>query len=427
MPPTHADFAWTAFVLFGVLGVGWGAITFGLLQLAWSLARLQRHDHELIQDRGQALAAGPSHVVHGRVEVDGDAPAIEIDVVQRVTNHASKNACTHDWTETSRRVTSRPFRVVRNDGVMVLVQPDDDVLVVDALSTTYPDDRPMERVRSAVVRVGEKVHVYGGLAEAPGGAYRGGAAFVMQPPRGGRLLVATDALRDRYRDRVRSLCGFGLASALLFCFLHAAYTAPVVAMLVFPTHETATVTDAREWQTRSKNGLTHHYVLTATASDGFRVTGEVPAAAYASVQSARLADKAPTIPILRVGTWERASRLGDEVSVNLAVLYFGFIIATMITVMALMHHQPASALVRPQDRRRVRWKRRVDRDAHVRGPWQAGRSERGLMIEVAPPGLEPGCSREPRILKSAAYTDSAKGPLCAMVLSHAGRVASLTA
>jgi hypothetical protein len=342
VPPNHVDFVGSAFMLFGILGLGWGVLSFGMLWQARRLSRLQKQDDAIADNRGESLSAGPSRVVHGRVEVDGDAVAIEIDVVQSVTDYTTKNGRSHDWTETSRRVTVRPFRLTRDDGRMVLVEPDDGVLVVDDLAKSYPSDRPRERVRSAVVRAGERVHVYGDVLETPGGgAYRGGPMFTMHRPRRGRLLVATDAIRGRYRDRIRSLCGFGVASALLFCFLHAMSTVPFVATMV-GARETATIIDMHDWRTRTKGGFIRHYSLTAAASDGFELTSEVPEATYAWAQNARLAGNDATVPIRRAGHWPRASCLGDEPNVSMVAIVPATVVAVMLGVFALFHYSRQS-------------------------------------------------------------------------------------
>jgi hypothetical protein len=275
-------------------------------------------------------------MIHGTVEVDGDdESAIELDIVEKVANHTNKGARSHVWTETSRSVTTRPFRLARDDGRSVLVQPDDGVLVVDELERSYPDDRPMERVRSAVVRAGDEVYICGDLTEASsGGAYRGGTTWVMAPPRTGRLLVATEMMRDRYRARISTLRGFGAVSLFLFCFLHGAFTRPVVALL-FGSRDAAMITDTREWTTRSKSNLVYHYQVTATARDGLVVTSEVPFETYTWAANARLADQPAPVTITRAGQW---NILGDEVTVPMGLVVLATMIVIIVTAIAVVQY-----------------------------------------------------------------------------------------
>jgi hypothetical protein len=336
VPPSHVDAITTLVILFGLLGVGWGAITGGMLWRALAFARLQRHDDELLEKRSTwPLSAGPSRVVHGTVEIDGEDVAVEIDIVEKVTNYTNKGARSHVWRETSRDVTTRPFRLVRDDGRSVLVEPDAGVLVVDELERSYPDDRPMERIRSAVVRAGDEVYVCGDLTEATsGGAYRGNSTWVMGPPRKGRLLVATEMMRNRYRNRIRTLGGFGAVSLLLFCFFHGLYTRPVVALLC-GSRDVATIAVTQEWTTRSKSSLVYHYEVTATTRDGLVLTSEVPYATYAWARDTRVANKPAVVTITRAGD---STILGDEVTISIGLAIFGPALVLLITLIALVQY-----------------------------------------------------------------------------------------
>jgi len=331
VPPSHAGPTLTAFALLGLFGLVWGLVSLGMLWRARAFTKLQAHDDALLLERAKwPLSPGPSRVIHGTVEALGEAVAIEIDIVQKVANYTNKNIKSHDWTETSRRATTHPFQLVRDDGRTVRVEPNDDVLVIEPLEKSYPDDRPMERVRSAVVRSGDEIYVCGDLFDAaPASAYRGGATFVLRPPRRGRLIVATEMLRDRYRTRIRSLRGFGIASLIVFAILHLSFTMPIVA-LMFGTHETATITDMRQWTTRSKNAFVPHYEITATAKDGARVYGEVEHETYASARYDM------EVPIRRAGTW---TCLGDDPTVHLAVLPFATVLMFLLGALAGAHYK----------------------------------------------------------------------------------------
>lgn len=350
-PPGHLGFAPSFVVLLGVLGIGWGAFIVSLIARAIRLRRLQEHENAFMQERARwQLLPGPSRVVHGRVEIDGDPVAIEIDVDQTVKNCTSKSSRWHEWKETSRRVAARAFRLVREDGQSVLVQPANDVLVVDALTTSYPDDRPMARVRSAVVRAQEEVYVYGDLVGGAGGdAYRGGSAFVVQSPRRGRMLVATEAMRDRYRARIRHSWRTGIGHAIVFLIFHGAFTTPFLAAMVAGTREEAALTNPRTYVTRGKHGPIHHWELTARAADGFPVTGEVDRDTYVSV-TRDWPTSATSIPILRVDHSGWASYLGSEPTIHFAVLLFGFVGALVMVAATIGGYERSAPWY---DRKRV--------------------------------------------------------------------------
>jgi len=340
IPPGYVGASGTYLVLVGILGLGWGLFVLWMVFEAFRLSRLQEHEHATLYVRAaRILAPGPSRVVRGRVEVDGEDVAIEIDVVQNVVDHTNKNSRWHEWVESSRRSVARPFRLTREDGRSVLVEPDENLLVVDALTTTYPIDQPRFRTRSAVVRSGEEVYVYGDLHEGDaGGAYRGGAAFRLRPPRGGRMLVATEAMRDRYRGRIRYLRRCGLGIGALFVLLHGIFTRAFLVTAILGTHATATITSTRTYLTSGKHGPVPHYVITARADDGLMIEGEVQRDVYDRADYARATGADRTIPILRVAGSPGASCLGNEPSVHLLVIILGVAAAALSTILALTQY-----------------------------------------------------------------------------------------
>ena len=143
------------------------------------------------------LSAGPGRVVRGKVEPLGsEETAASVTVVQEACNITVKQARSHEWEEVSRECAAVPFALVRDDGQRVRVEPGEDLLLVDVLTTEVPDPTSKRRVRRAEASRGEVFCAYGELhkhAGPEGGAYRGNAEpWVLRPPRGtGRMLLTS--------------------------------------------------------------------------------------------------------------------------------------------------------------------------------------------------------------------------------------------
>jgi hypothetical protein len=341
-PAGSAGFVWSFLLGVVLLGLGWGVVIVAMLGNAFRLRRLQAHENAYMHERATwRLSPGPSRVVHGRVQVEGADVAVEVDIHQRVENRTSKNARWHIWKESFRQMRARTFNLAHRDGATILVEEEgNDVFVVDSLTTAYPQDKPSMRVRSATVRQDEEVFVYGDLHGGPsGGAYRGGSTFVLRPPRGKRILVATEAMRDRYRQRVRHLSRAGLLLAVLFCVVHVVVTMPFVLAAALGKEETATVINARTYVTHGKGGPHTHYVMTARASDGFTLEGEVSRWVYASASRSVSAREPLTVPMVRTSDWQWASYLGSEAHISIVALLFGIVFAITATAIALERYR----------------------------------------------------------------------------------------
>jgi hypothetical protein len=301
-------------VLFGVLWVGLGTVGFiaYLAFRAWRLRALQEHEDRYTHERATwKLSSGPSRVLHGRVSVDdGTDVAVEIDIHQTVEDHTQKSSTWHTWNETARNMTAKAFKLETEEGSIVLVEPEREVLVVDRLATEYPPSTPRKRVRAARVRHGDSVFVYGDLYEGPsGGVYRGGGGFVLRPPRNKGLLVSTEAMRERYTERVRYSwrAALGLFAALCFAQLFlGGFTLASFAGI----RTTGSVTRVNEYDSHTKNGSVRHYELWADTADGFTVHDEVSGGAFAEVSRARKRGEVATVPIVRTDHLGFASFIG---------------------------------------------------------------------------------------------------------------------
>ena len=241
--------------------------------LYWWLQHRRRAELERSFDAKAPLRDGFAWVL-GQVELEpGDrGPAIRVAITQRGRHWRGKNGWFHDWKETSREVSVRPFWVRRFDGSRVRVEPDEGVALHDALSRMQQSSQ-FDRVRFAELVPGEVVHVRGtlfGVSRAQDSAYRGGAPEpVLRPSRGTVMVVSTEPPGATSELRARHHKRWVLAAALL---------AVVVPMTVFPTATllaftgvpvTATPVATRHWQqwVKPKNSAgfwVQHYGVRAT-------------------------------------------------------------------------------------------------------------------------------------------------------------------
>ena len=83
------------------------------------------------------------------------------------------------------------------------------------------------------------------------------------------MLLATQAIRDRYATRVLFLRRSALWLAIGFCIFHGLVTLPFVAARLFGTVTAADVTGTSTYLTHNKGNTTTHYVISARTADGF--------------------------------------------------------------------------------------------------------------------------------------------------------------
>jgi hypothetical protein len=245
------------------------------LALVWALvarARHLLHASEARQDQERARAAtqlGPI-VLAGKVDDDGQGPAITIDIDQRGRDRQYKGNWSTEWIETGRSVTVRPFYVVRPSGERVRVEPDERVFLVDKLDALEVTGGVTRR-RSARLTAGELVFVVGtathGFDPARGGYRDGAVGPVVRPSRGQRMLISTEPLVERHRRQARD---DGKLALLLLAWLLVANGAVFLrewTLRLAGDVVPARVIDTRTWSSyvKPRNGPGHwvtHYGVT---------------------------------------------------------------------------------------------------------------------------------------------------------------------
>ena len=111
------------------------------------------------------------------------------------------------WSEVGRRTEANPFSLRLASGEVISVEPDPGFSFIDKLDRLVVRSGE-ERTRIGEVTHDQVVHLSGQIEErfAAGGAdYRESAPkeFVLRHPSGGHLLIATEPLSVRYRQRFR--------------------------------------------------------------------------------------------------------------------------------------------------------------------------------------------------------------------------------
>ncbi len=339
---------WTVLLMLGVLFGGFGSILVAAGSFWLGLRRARADERALLDTPLTHLRPGARRILRGKVERTGSAEApVEIDIVEMVHDHTSKQSSWHTWEETARTVRAETFRLLREDGGVVTVEPGLDVLVVDSLVSTYPQDRPLYRVRSAVIAHGAEVHVYGDLHRTTGGAegpYReSSSGFALRPPRGGAMLIATESLRARHDAVIRVLSMWLAAGVAAFALLHAAVTLPFLLSSTFHTDDDAWVEGAHVKTTRTKNGYSYTYLVTVRTDDGFELAEQsISKESYARVARDKRGNFMPhtvRVPIIRTWGIESLSFVGRDAHVSVVPALVALLVFSIMTVIAFFNYR----------------------------------------------------------------------------------------
>jgi hypothetical protein len=285
------------------------------------------------------------------VDLDGgEDVAVSLQLDQLVDNHRTKAREWHTWTEVSRSVRASPFYLIMDDGTPVYVEPGENVTVaadLEASRCEFPEKKPSWRFRHVEVRRGERWYAFGDLQRAShpraGSAYRDGASgigWVLRAPQDGRVLVATEAIRQRYEERIGALRGWAASLAALFTVAHLIFTVPFLAAALFADRQTATVVGEREYKTPNRGGgSSRHYELRVRTDDGFTFAREVCKTTYEDARREGSEDAPVRVPIVRYGRSPAASFLGEEALFPNLWLFLGPFVEGMLLLLAVVRYR----------------------------------------------------------------------------------------
>lgn len=262
------------------------------------------------------VAPGPA-VLHGQVEyAEGEDCAVTTAITQTGTEAKGKSGWTHTWTEVDRQITVAPFYLVRLGGDRTRIEPDEHVMLVDTMDVTQPG-AGHRRTRIAQLTPGETIFAIGELVEDhdPRAAadYRGKTkSLVLRPPAHTRMLLSSEPLGERFRQRGAFHAGFSIATVVLAVFMQL-FAIPYHVRFASGREATGTLVSKRHFTTRSKSGTTDHWELTLETSDGIEFTDEVSWSHY------RRIERGEVVPIIVVPWWEGRERVGRHVTIAIVI------------------------------------------------------------------------------------------------------------
>lgn len=330
------NFGFGASFVLGVLLLvcGVGASLGALFAHARTLVARGKREADAIARPGP-LFAGPSKVVRGRVSLaQGTRPAVRVVIKQTVKNHTSKNSKWHTWEETERAIEAHSFYLTPLDeapgddrGEAILVEPSDNVFVVDEIETRDVPGAIGQRVRVCEVSEGEVFSAYGTLVR--GAHPRGRATYrdseqgwILKPPRTGKMVLASETIDARYSKRASFVRTWTAVLTVAWALFNGIFAVPFLAAAAFGEHEIAEVTSFRTWVTRSKNSTTTHYAVNVLTESGHRFEREVSGRTYYGLERLHVATGV-RVPVVQAFEWESASYLGDHPTMNGIVLFIG--------------------------------------------------------------------------------------------------------
>jgi hypothetical protein len=187
--------------------------------LRWVLKR-----RSLRAEAARPPAPGPATVT-GVVELEGDGPAVRMEIEQEAGEHyhRQRRRTEQRWREVERRVIPRPFLLRLASGGALRGEPDRHALVATSL---VPGTTPLaekRRLRFLELGAGETLTVRGTIEGEPvageGSGYRDAASgkgqeLVLRPPRNEPMMIVVGPAGQQAAKRARAHLG-GLVLMLL--------------------------------------------------------------------------------------------------------------------------------------------------------------------------------------------------------------------
>lgn len=264
--------------IFGTLGV---ALIIGIALVERARKLRQADAAEASANVNRQLQPGPA-VVLGQVEYAQDArAAVRVDVDQDGEEVENSGVWSHKWTEKRRRVHMEPFYVRLESGRRIRVEPSGEVLLVDAMNGVVRVNLT-SRTRYAELVPGETIYAAGQLVRAPdpesasAGGYRvSRESLVLRPRPPEPMLLSTEALGARFRERAAFHERAAIFIGVLALFLHTIFLGFHVRRFFGQTEE-VTIQKLDHYTTRDDEGdETDHYRVWMNRGDGASFTDHV--------------------------------------------------------------------------------------------------------------------------------------------------------
>ncbi|WP_438037645.1 hypothetical protein [Sorangium sp. So ce128] len=284
-----------------------------LAALALRLSRRQRRAAARAEASfmpGAALAPGEAVVV-GTVEREQGADvAVRVEVEQEGSESETSGVWTHQWVETGRKLRVHPFYLRHASGARIRVEPGEHVQLVDALDGMIRVDLT-RRVRVAELIPGERVFAIGELRRAPdpeaqAQGYREQAqGYLLVPPRGGRMLLSSEPLGERFARRAAFHQRWAITAAVASLVFNMAFAAFHARRWLGETVDVR-VTQLQE----NEDGDHTRFEVTMRGEGGAAFSDEVSHGAFARLREGE------TVKARYVPSWSSASAIGPDVTAH---------------------------------------------------------------------------------------------------------------
>lgn len=282
-----------SFVLdLALLGFALGSLLIGLYLHLRRLIAARAIERAQLADQGP-LREGQNMVLEGIIDSRGETPPVRV----RVTDFAH-DVAPSGWLHGPRVVLAEAFDLETAHGT-VRVEADARTFVATELVHERKDASAW--VRTAALERGTRIVAYGALRRERHdfAGYRGGAeGWTLRSPARGRLLLADEALGNRYDDRITVLQRFLRIAAPTWLVFHALCTS---AFLVGTFTGTHTITYVTEWTFGSPE------LLHTRTEDGL----ELDTTLKVSIATALHEESVAIVPLLR-SPWRSACYVGGQ-------------------------------------------------------------------------------------------------------------------
>lgn len=283
------------------------------LVLASRSGREARDAQRAIDGAGRLEEGGT--LVFGFAETSDGEPAVTVRLFERGREWQHKGVWHHEWKETSREVRARPFHVVNDGKERVLVEPSDDVFLVDEMEVSARRG-PLLRERTAALTQGEQVAVTGRLRRrhAAGGAYRGsGGGWVLEPPQRGPMILATQPLASRHRSWARFYTWVALAPLTLLLVSNLIAYSEFYTFVLHGRPVVGNILERDIYVTYERHGPREHYRILVGLEDG---------QTWMPVSDDGYLRATPGSYVVAIETPDHRLSLGSEPGIPLVVLMF---------------------------------------------------------------------------------------------------------
>jgi len=315
MSEDHFGPGLSAFFMDGVGKLAF-AVLIGLAVLVYRRKMQEARAADATFDENTQLKLGET-VISGLVErAEGSGTAVRVEIDQYGEESESSGVWSHKWTEKNRRVLVEPFYVRLPSKVRVRVEPGEDVYLVDEMDGLVRVDLK-HRTRYAELTPRERVFAAGVLTRgpdpeaAPGEGYRGKReGYLLRPKPGGKMLLSSEALGDRFRERASFHLRWAMIIGMAAAAVHAIFFG-YEARRFLGSREDVVVEALVHYTTSSDNGDVDHWRVDMVADDGIKIRDEIDSGPWHELKKG---DRVPALVVR--GSFVQASTIGPDRTVS---------------------------------------------------------------------------------------------------------------